>query len=712
MRGRSARESRRGLLLAGALLSGMSGRAAAQDATTLEELSVTSVSPIQARGAGRGSERFPAGVLPVVTDTFSPVTVLTQSEIQRNQPTQLGDALFEKPGISASTFAPGAASRPIIRGLDNTRVRVQENGITIGDVSELSEDHAIPINPLITNRIEVVRGPAALRYGSQAIGGVVSAENNRVPTFIPVSGVAGQITTGYSSVDNGFNTAATVDAGADNIAVHADGFRSRADSYDTPDGIQANSQSRSQGGAVGISAIGDRGFVGISYSRYEALYGIPGGGSAERRVLLDPVQDRVLARGEYRPLEGPIEAVRFWAGGSVYKHNESGLEDDGLRSIGSTFKSREAEGRLELQHVPVTLPFGVLTGALGFQSSRRVLAGSGEAGGLVAPTDGRSTAAYLFEEIALPTGTRLQAAGRIEGARVTGTAVEFGPTFLPGDEAPAEFGRRRHFAPKSASFGILQELPADFVLSLTGQYVERAPAALELYSRGPHEATETFEIGDPNLKLERARTVEVGIRRAVGPFRLEATGYVTRYTGFIYKRDTGVRCGDDFASCGADDELRQIVYTQQNANFHGAEIGAQYDAIPIGDGFIGVDGQFDFVRATFDDGTNVPRIPPYRIGGGLYLRADGWFARVGLLHAFGQDRFAPFESFTPGYDLLKAEISRTAVFDPVVTGFREITFGLVGNNLLDDRVRNSASFKVDEILLPGRNVRLFLTARF
>ena len=202
------------------------------------------------------------------------------------------------------------------------------------------------------------------------------------------------------------------------------------------------------------------------------------------------------------------------------------------------------------------------------------------------------------------------------------------------------------------------------------------------------------------------------VRFVWGPLRFEATGYYTRYTGFIYKRLTGTLCDDDFASCGSGDELRQIVYSQQNATFYGAELIGQYDALPIGNGFIGVEGQFDFVRAKFDDGTNVPRIPPYRLGGGVYLRADGWFARINLLHAFAHTQIAPFETDTPGWNDLRAEVSYTKTLDPAVYGASEVTLGLQGRNLLDDDIRNSASFKKDEILLPGRNVRLFLTARF
>ena len=188
----------------------------------LPEIVVTSPSPIFARPGlpSLAPDGFPAGVLPVIKEAYAPVTVVPRSEIVREQPLTLGDALFDKPGISATTYAPGAASRPIIRGLESNRVRIQENGIGIHDVSNLGEDHGVPINPLIADQIEVIRGPATLRYGSQAIGGVVSVENNRIPKIIPLGGVSGEVLGGLSSVDRGRNAAASVDAGAGNIAIH------------------------------------------------------------------------------------------------------------------------------------------------------------------------------------------------------------------------------------------------------------------------------------------------------------------------------------------------------------------------------------------------------------------------------------------------------------------------------------------------------------
>ena len=710
--------TRRLAFLAGTILSApvyavlFAVPAQAQKAVALDEISVTSPSPIQTGQPAAGpAAPLQTGILPVATNTFSPVTVVTQDQIARDQPRTLGDALFDRPGISSTTYAPGAASRPIIRGLDNARVRIQENGIVNGGVSDLGEDHAVPVNPLVSDRIEVIRGPATLRYGSGAIGGVVSADNNRVPTFIPANGVQGQVTTGFSSVDNGRLGAATVDAGGDGISVHADGFRTANDSYAIPGGIQRNSYNESQGGAVGISAIGDRGFVGISFSHYDAIYAIPGGVAEQNRTRLTPNQDRVLSRGEYRPLDGPFEVIRYWAGYSVYRHNEVGIGEDGIEGVQAIFKNREAEGRLELQHVPVETPFGVLTGALGFQSDRRVINTQLES--FLPKTESRANAVYLFEELELRPGTRLQAAGRYEVDRLSSIAAQFPADYAPVDgQDPFQYARTRRFAPKSASIGALQDLPLGFVASLNGSYVERGPTGYELFSQGPHDATATFEIGNPDLKKERARTVEASIRRAEGPLRLDATGYYTRYTGFIYRNFTGLACDDDFASCGTGTENRQIVYQQQNATFYGAEIIGQYDILPVGNGFAGIEAQFDFVRAQFDNGTNVPRIPPYRLGGGVYLRADGWFARVNLLHAFDHQATALFETPTPGYDDLRAELSYTKAVDPAVYGASAITLGVQGRNLLDADIRNSTSFKKDEILLPGRNVRLFLTARF
>lgn len=701
----------------------------------LPEIEVTSPSPVlqRDRGARTGQQAWPTGVLPIVTDAFAPVTVITRDEIAREQPLTLGAALRDKPGLSGSTFAPGA-DRPIIRGLEGPRVRIIENGLGVHDVSALGEDHAVPVNPLVADQIEVIRGPATLRYGSSAIGGVVSVENARIPREQPAGGYSGEAIAGFSSVDRGRSAAAKVDAGHNGFLFHADGFATSSGNYDTPDGRQANAQARATGGAIGFSKTFEQGYVGLSYSHYDSRYHIPGGESAELNSRLDPWQDKIQAQGEYRFENGPFAAVRFWVNASRYKHRELGLEEDHDHGhdedghdhdhdhdheearadvVHGVFKNREAEARVELQHRPATFSFGDLTGAFGVQAGRGKLRTSGEGEGLIAPTDSTTVAAYVFEQIDFGQGLKLQGAARIEHASVDGTSTTY-PGLIPDGNDPIDRSRKRTFTPMSGSLGLLQDLPNGFVASLTGQYVERAPSGLELFSRGSHHAAGLFEIGDPNLRLEKAKSVEIGLRRSEGALRIDASAYHTWFDGFIYRRLTGVGCGHDFDSCGEEDEFDQSVYSQKNAKFYGVELAAQFDAVTVGRHTFGVEGQYDFTRAKFTDGANVPRIPPHRLGGGVFWRStDGFFARVGLLHAFAQNKTGDLETRTPGYDNLKAEISYTKRFPEALPGrVNTLTVGLLGDNLLNDRIRNAASFKKDEILMPGAGARVFVKVGF
>lgn len=235
-----------------------------------------------------------------------------------------------------------------------------------------------------------------------------------------------------------------------------------------------------------------------------------------------------------------------------------------------------------------------------------------------------------------------------------------------------------------------------------------------MFSRGAHDATGTFDIGNPDLTLETARSVEIGLRRAAGPFRFEATAYYTRSDNFIFRRLTGVFCDTDFNSCGTPGaELKQAIYSQRDAIFRGGEFHSQLDIGPLSGGVWGIEDQFDIVRATFTEGSNVPRIPPVRVGGGVYWRDSNWFARINLLHAFAQNDIAPIgETPTAGYNLLKAEVTYTTKLNSSWLGAREMTVGLVGNNLLNDNIRNSVSYNKDEVLLPGIGVRAFANLKF
>jgi iron complex outermembrane receptor protein len=323
-------------------------------------------------------------------------------------------------------------------------------------------------------------------------------------------------------------------------------------------------------------------------------------------------------------------------------------------------------------------------------------------------------AGYVFNEFKFSDATKAEIAGRIEHVDLHGSTPDFPANFLHNGKPQTAIARNPSYTPKSGSIGLIQKLPGDFVGSITAQYVERAPKPAELFSRGAHDATGTFDIGNPNLAIETAKSVEIGLRKATGPFRFEATAYNTRFDNFIFRRLTGVMCDADFASCGAPDaELRQAVYSQRDAIFRGAEFQSQFDIGPLHGGTFGIEDQFDIVRATFTDGTNVPRIPPVRIGGGLYWRDSSWLARVNLLHAFAQRDIAAIgETPTAGYNLLKAEISYNTKLDRSWFGAREMTVGLVGNNLLNENIRNSVSYTKDEVLMPGIGVRAFANLKF
>jgi iron complex outermembrane receptor protein len=468
---------------------------------------------------------------------------------------------------------------------------------------------------------------------------------------------------------------------------------------------------RSDGQSVGGSYIFEQGFVGVAITRNASLYRVPGLEATETGTRIDMHQTKVTSRGEYRPQTAGIEAIRFWLGHTDYRHNELANEN-GFDGVQQTFTNKEQEGRVEVQLLPFDLRFATLTTALGVQGMHQRLNAPGFEGGLFDPNRTTTVAGFLFNEFRFSDTLRAQVAGRIEEARVRGAV----PDLLVDPLTNIE--RDRRFTPKSAAIGFLKDLPWDLVGSVTAQYVERAPRAPELLSRGVHEATETFDIGNPNLKIEAARTVEVGIRRPRGQFRFEATAYYTRYSNFIFRNLTGETCDDTVLTCtgapffGAGGALNQAIYSQRDATFRGGEFQSQLDVAPLWSGTFGIENQFDVVRATFTDGSNVPRIPPVRIGGGVFWRDANWLARVNLLHAFSQNNIATAgETPTNGYDLLKAELAYTTPLRANDFGARALTVGIAGNNLLNDDIRNSVSFKKDEVLMPGRGVRFFATLR-
>jgi len=778
------------LVLCGIGSNAMSQDAAPPAATQLPEITVTSPSPIVRRNvvparapvrvsrAVPGRTRTPApapapqaqpapaataaqpGVLPIVTDQFATVTVVPNDEIRRQGGATLGDLLFSKPGITGSSFAPGASSRPIIRGLDVNRVGIFENGVAGGGASDLGEDHFVPLDPLSTSQVEVIRGPAALRYGSTSIGGVVSGTNNRIPDALPScpaapfqsyglpakaplanvepSGcVTAETRTAVSSVNRGVEGAVLLDAGGRDFAIHADAFGRTGGDYSIPsypylfdptkpfNGRQPNSAARTDGASIGGSYIFDGGFIGAAITQNDSLYHIPGIDAADHQTRIDAHQTKITAKGEYRPDSAAIDAVRFWAGATDYRHNELGLADpadpttDGVRQ---TFTNKEQEARVEVQLMPFNARFATVTTAFGLQAGHQELTASSPDdpgslfNGLWNPNRNTREAGYVFNELKFTDATKAQIAGRIEHVDLSGSTPNFPVDFLPDGNPQVSTARNPSYTPKSGSVGLIQNLPGDLVASITAQYVERAPKPAELFSRGGHDATATFDIGNPNLTIETAKSVEIGLRRATGPLRFEATAYYTRFENFIFRRLTGVMCGSDFNSCGNGDPtngLNQAVYSQRNAIFRGGEFQSQLDVAQLFGGIWGVENQFDLVRATFTDGTNVPRIPPVRVGGGVFWRDTNWLMRVNYLHAFAHTDVAVIaETPTAGYNLLKAEVSYRTKLDPAYFGAREMFVGIVGDNLLNENMRNSVSYTKDEVLMPGLGVRAFANFKF
>src|SRR6202048_4957343 len=595
-------QRRRAFHISGAswlILCGLGSSAMAQDAaapsgaTQLPEITVTAPSPIQRRSlvpartparvarAVPGRNRAPApqaqptpaatapqqGVLPIVTDQFATVTVVPNEEIRREGTAQLGDLLFSKPGITGSTFAPGAASRPIIRGLDVNRVGIFENGVNANGASDLGEDHFVPVDPIATNQVEVIRGPAALRYGSTSIGGVVSATNNRIPDALPVCPAPAfqsyglpakapladaqtnacstvETRTAINSVDRGVDGAILLDTGGGNFAFHADAFGRKTSDYSIPsypylfdpskpfNGRQPNSAMQADGASIGGSYIFQGGFIGAAIRQNDTLYRIPGIDGADHQTRIDAHQTQFTAKGEYRPDAAAIDAIRFGAGATDSHHNEMGLADPADPStvgIRQTFTNKEQEGRVEGQMMPFNGRFAAVTTAFGLQAGHQELTApspddpGSPINGLFDPNNNNRVAGYVFNELKFSETTKAQISGRIERVNLSGMTPAsipdvFDLTVDPGAIGPAT-QRNLHFTPKSASVGLLQNLPYDLVASVTAQYVERAPKPAELFSRGGHDATATFDIGNPNLGIETAKSIEGGLRRGGGPLR-------------------------------------------------------------------------------------------------------------------------------------------------------------------------------------------------
>jgi iron complex outermembrane receptor protein len=623
---------------------------------------------------------------PITSDPDRIATIVESVDrdtILRNGGANLADALADVPGVTGTSFASGS-SRPVIRGFDANRVRTLEDGIGSFDVSDVGPDHGVPIDPLSADRVEVVRGAATLRYGSQAIGGVVNAINNRVPTELGDEPLRGEVSGSYGTNADGREAAARFDARAGQFALHADGFDRHTDDYDTPEGTMSNSFFRGNGMAFGSSYFFGDSHIGAGVVHYDTKYGIPG-----EDTFIDMKQTKEMLRSSFAVDAGALQTVTIDGGYADYEHSERDPAGTAL----STFKDKEWDTRAEGLFSEV----GPLSGsALGVQLQHKDFSALGEGESYLLPTTTKTAATFAFAEAPLSERTRLQFGARVEQVDLDGTPAS--------DEATS-----RKFTPVSGSAGVLFDATSAVRIGLTLSSAARAPAQTELFARGPHDGPGTFETGDPTLDIERANSLEASLRVRTDAVRLDGSVWGAKFDNYIYGQLTGRTC-DDEGTCVDDDsgELRELNYTQLGAKFYGAEAKATF---PFAAGSSGrFEGQLlaDVVRATLDEGAgNVPRIPPYHIGGGLSWEGESVDAGVLVKYSGQQDRTATAETPTAGFTSVDAHLGWRPRF-----GNSPLEFMLIGRNLTDSTQRNAVALNKDEVILPGRDVRFLVRAMF
>ncbi len=614
------------------------------------------------------------------------VESVSRDQIVRSGGANLADALSDVPGVSATTFASGA-SRPVIRGFDANRVRTLEDGVGTFDVSDVGPDHGVPVDPLSAQRIEVVRGPGTLRYGSQAIGGVVNAINDRVPMKLSDHALSGEVDGGYGTGSDSKDAAGLVDGSVGQFALHADAFGRRTHDYDIPNGVQTNSFFRGDGYSGGGSYFfGDQNasHVGLGVIHYDAKYGIP-----SDTTWIDMHQTKELLRSSFALGYGPLETLTVEGGYGDYQHKER--NPDG--STNSTFMDKEWDSRAEL----IFDAIGPLSGsALGVQFQHKNFSAIGEDSSYLFPTITKSAAVFFFSELPVNEQFRFQAGARVEDVRIQGT---------PSTDIPTERG----FTPISGSIGALYDLAQNIHLGLTASSAARAPAQTELFARGAHDGPATFETGDPSLKIERANSLEASLRVHGDVVSFEASVWGARFENYIYGALTGRTCDDDgVCAPGEDEELRELNYEQFDATFYGVE--GKSTVTLLGDESGKLAGLLlgDYVRAKLsDDAGNVPRIPPYHIGAGLTWQSPRWDARVLAKYSGNHNDVAVAETPTGGFLNLDADVA----VRPVITlpGFELV---ITGSNLLNRDERNSVAFNKDVVLMPGRDVHALFRLSF
>lgn len=641
-------------------------------------------------------------------DILSGTSALSGENLAAEAQGQLGDILTSLPGVSATSFSPGA-SRPVLRGFQGNRVAVLTDGIGNIDASNTSADHAVTIDALTTERIEVLRGPAVLLFGGQAVGGAVNVIDKRIPRAVPAEPIHVDALLGYSTVSKEYSGGASIDVPiADRFVAHVDGsYRKSKDlrmgGYLLSPELRAeaigiavdetalgnidnaanarewagfrgrlpNSGVETWSAGIGGAFIDNGGNLGVSFNVYDTKYGIP-----ERPEFTEPVggevsidlrQYRFDLRGEVELGEGLFDKARIRAGYADYTHKELEGPD-----VGTTFFSKAIESRFELTQNAR----GGWRGASGIQYQTRDFEAVGDEA-FIPPTRANQLGLFTLQEFSF---------GHLDAE----IAVRFDHARL---EAPT-LGIERKFNNVSAAFGVgynIGDLKIGTNISRTG----RAPSVEELYSDGPHVATQSYEVGDPTLGSERSWNGEIFARYDSTRFDFSTTLYANRFGSFIYENETGAIV----------DDLPEFVYLQGKARIWGVEAEASAQLGHIAGFDIVVDGVADYTRATIKGNGPAPRIPPLRLLGGMELQSGNLEVRGEVEWSDSQNRTAGFETPTDGFTMVNA----SATWRPFGRD-RNISLIAAANNIFDVEARRAASFTKDFVALAGRDFRL--TARF
>lgn len=643
---------------------------------------------------------------------LTPTKILQGDELLNKLGTTLGATIANELGVSATGYGAGS-SRPVIRGLEGPRVQILQNGLSVGDVSNISQDHAVGNNMQNAHQVEILRGAAALLYGSGSSGGLVNVVNDRILTNLP-DRPTGAINTSYETVNNGRAGALEVDSAFGSVAVHVDTAINNANNYTIPgnsiqspggwtvpaEGASApnytgklpNSFSNQNNLGVGASYIGKSGYTGISIERLNNNYGIPTpeGGS------INQSQNRYDLQHQTRDPFAGFSSFKFSAANTNYNHTEFTNQGEAA----SQWKNIANEARFELTHNPLAGWKGTFGAQVTASSLNATEVGTGSYA-IVPPTKTNSNALFWIEE-----GRWNSLQGNL-GLRYNSVAQNpnLGTELVPqpmntGGDTPSITLQNRTFNLISYSAGGLWNFMPGHGAGVAYTVSQRAPSAQELYSYGAHESTATFDIGNPNLNKETSHNLEFNIQKTNGLLRGKASLYANRFNNYIYGFYTGQSVPDA-------EDFSVVVAQQAAATIKGIEGELTYNWRQHG-----VGGRIfgDASQGTFDAGGNLPLQPAPRLGAEIAHQRNGWLANATYIYSYQQNRLAAWEQGpAPSYNLLNAGVSYTEKIKDV-----NWTVYMNLKNLLNEQIRYATTPMAVRLYAPqpGRSLMVGLRGTF